>query len=322
MKKYSILLNLVVVVILLSMVGLSNAAPPKVIKMIPQNGKQDVDPALKQIRIEFDQDMNGGGFSICGGGPSFPELIGKPRWLDKRTLVADVKLKPNYEYQMSVNCPSFQNCKNVNGEPAEIYPVNFKTASAQPQDSNKTAQSPEVLNTQEIHYDIEPNGLMSFYMPNHIYNNGTKPITNTQFINSDFVHMTKMVDDKGRDVNFTANHTGGIYQYNVTFNEPIMPGTHMTYTTYGTMTGLIKSVSGKEDTYRFFMNHHPGTNKSTMRIETYLIPAGAEVVSTNPPDIKRTEKGGRIELHVEKVIPPGGNIITEFQYKLKAHIQK
>jgi hypothetical protein len=144
MKKYSILLNLVAVVILLSMAGLSNAAPPKVIKMIPKNGQQDVDPALKQISIEFDQDMNIAGFSICGGGPSLPEL-GKPRWLNKRTLVADVKLKPNYEYQMSINCPSYQNCKSVNGESAEIYPVNFKTASAAPQEPNKVDNKIKIL---------------------------------------------------------------------------------------------------------------------------------------------------------------------------------
>ncbi len=127
------------------MAGLSNAAPPKVIKMIPQNGKQDVDPAIEQIRIEFDQDMNSDGFSICGGGPNFPELLGKPRWLDKRTLVADVKLKPNYEYQMSINCQSYQNCKSVNGEPAEIYQVNFKTASTALQEPNEIGNKVKIL---------------------------------------------------------------------------------------------------------------------------------------------------------------------------------
>jgi hypothetical protein len=89
--------------------------------------------------------MNSGGFSICGGGPNFPELIGKPRWLNKRTLVADVKLKPNYKYQMSINCPGYPNCKSVNGEPAEIYPVNFKTAPAQPQEPNKVFNKLKIL---------------------------------------------------------------------------------------------------------------------------------------------------------------------------------
>jgi len=144
-------------VILISVAGLSNAVPPKVIKIIPQNGKQDVDPALNLICIEFDQDMSSGGFSICGGGPSFPELLGKPRWLNKRTLVMGVKLKPDYEYQMSINGPSYQNCKNINGEPAEIYPVNFKTSLAVPQEANKPSKSSAIL-LQEGIYAEEAEG--------------------------------------------------------------------------------------------------------------------------------------------------------------------
>jgi hypothetical protein len=134
----------VIVFFLLATTTLAYAVSPKVIKTVPENGDPNVDPNLRQIRIEFDQDMSQQGYSICGGGPNFPELLGKPRWVNKRTLVVGVKLKPNYEYQMSINCSNYQNCKNVNGEPAEIYPVDFKTASAAPQDPNKPSKSPAV----------------------------------------------------------------------------------------------------------------------------------------------------------------------------------
>ncbi len=156
MKTCLNLLSVAVIVILILMAQSGYAAQPKVIKTIPENGTQDVDPALKLIRIEFDQDMATSGYSICGGGPKFPELLGKPRWLNKRTLVAGVKLEPNHEYEMSINCPSYQNCKNTQSEPAEIYPVSFKTATAT-KEPNAASKSPAIL-LQEGFYAEETEG--------------------------------------------------------------------------------------------------------------------------------------------------------------------
>ncbi|HAL46046.1 MAG: hypothetical protein A2Y12_20390 [Planctomycetes bacterium GWF2_42_9] len=49
-----------------------SAAKPKVIKTTPAHGQENVSPALAQITIEFDQDMNiTGGFSICEAGRNF-----------------------------------------------------------------------------------------------------------------------------------------------------------------------------------------------------------------------------------------------------------
>lgn len=106
------------------------AAPPRVIKAVPDHGDTHVDPEQKEIRIEFDQDMNPGGWSICGGGPNFPEFTDKPRWVNKRVLVVPVKLQPDHEYSFSVNCPSAQNFRNAAGESAMIYPITFRTAGA------------------------------------------------------------------------------------------------------------------------------------------------------------------------------------------------
>src|SRR5262245_41290158 len=97
------------------------AAPPKVTKAVPDNGDSDVDPGLKEIRITFDQPMSQSGFSVCGGGPSFPELAGRPRWMNKQTLTIPVKLKPDHTYQLGINCPGAQNCRGANGQPAENY---------------------------------------------------------------------------------------------------------------------------------------------------------------------------------------------------------
>jgi len=122
-------IKIIPVIILLSfLVAAAFGAPPRVIKAVPENGAQDVNPRLREIRIVFDQDMERG-FSICGSGPNFPEAIGKPRWINKRTIVKRVRLVPNHKYQMSINCPSYKTFRNTQGEPVEPYPIEFRTGS-------------------------------------------------------------------------------------------------------------------------------------------------------------------------------------------------
>jgi len=399
-------LNMILLVILALIAASANAAHPKVIKIVPENGQQDVDPALRTIRIVFDQDMDMSGYSICGGGPRFPETTGKPQWLNKRTFVMGVKLKPDYNYEMSINCPSYQACMNTQGEPAEIYPINFKTAPASSNDPNKSSQSPAVLLqqglyaeqtegnldkameiysrireeyndverisaratyqlgmcnlkkgdketaikyfeevigyfpeqksvvqnvqqqldklgvsskpkfVQEMHNEIDSNGLIHFKMPNKIKNDGSEPITTNGFINSDFVSLTKMYDANGNAISFETTHEGNIYRYKITFNKPIMQGEEFTYYSEGTISGLVNILPGTKDTWQYFMNHSPNSGVPTLRIETYLLPKGSELISTTPPDMAVTEKDGRIQLKVEKTIPAGGSLTTSFQYRI------
>ncbi|MHC4213853.1 MAG: tetratricopeptide repeat protein [Planctomycetota bacterium] len=120
------------------------AVPPKVTKTIPENGDQNVDPGLRRIRIEFDQVMSQDGYSVCGGGPNFPKMIGKPKWINKRTLLMRVKLQPSHEYELSVNCQSYRNFKNLQGESAVVYPIKFKTTTAS-EKSGTTIKSPSLL---------------------------------------------------------------------------------------------------------------------------------------------------------------------------------
>lgn len=113
----------------LSLAPLALAEPPRVIKAVPDNGDTDVDPGLRDLRIEFDQDMSSGGHSICGGGPGFPEIDGRPRWESPRVMIVPVKLKPAHSYSLSINCPAAQNFRGVDGTPAESYPISFRTAA-------------------------------------------------------------------------------------------------------------------------------------------------------------------------------------------------
>jgi hypothetical protein len=108
----------------------ATAAPPRVILAAPDHADADVDPAISEIRIEFDQDMSHGGHSICGGGPTFPKIRAKPTWIDARTIRIPVELESGHEYSLSINCPAAQNFRSTTGEAAEMYPILFRTAKA------------------------------------------------------------------------------------------------------------------------------------------------------------------------------------------------
>ncbi|MCK4885868.1 MAG: right-handed parallel beta-helix repeat-containing protein [Planctomycetes bacterium] len=400
--------KLAFILILLCCLSLPTLArPPKVIKATPDNGEKNVAPSTKEIRIQFDQAMNTGGYSFCGGGANYPKTIGKPKWIDKKTVVLTVKLKPNHKYMLSINSRSYKNFKSINGESAIVYPITFETGAAGSSSKrklsskfiisklheaiyaeetegdldkaidlyqqvitqaskieriaakasyklgmcylkkddkasaakyfqavvekypsqrayiNKAKEQLEKIGvtstkmmTQEMHNAIDSDGLIHFKSPNKTTNNDFSAITTRRFMNSDFVKLTKMYDANNTAIPFEVTHQGSRYHYVINFTKPIMPGESFTYYFEGTIQGLVKPVDGKEGVFRYFMIHNPGANQPVLRIETYLLPDGAELISKHP-DLQQSEKDGRIELHVEKVIPAGGNIKTEFQYRLQ-----
>ncbi len=302
---------------------------PTVIATVPANYSSDVSPERNEISVTFDQTMQDGSWSWVRWNYPFPETTGDPRYdITKTTCTLPVKLEPGKAYLVRINTePEYMGFRSNQGISAQPYVLVFATKDKNgnptpiPQDmltkaKEINATKPAQLYTQEMHNEIEPDGTIKFSSPNRIKNKGAKPITNTGFINSDFVTLEKITDDKGRPIKFTASHEGNIYRYDLTFNEPTMPGEELVYTTYGTMTGLINPTPAIKDAYQYYMSHSPNSGAPTLRIETYLLPAGAELISTTPSNMQQTEKNGRIELRVEKVIPAGGSLTTAFQYKL------
>ena len=142
--------NLLVCVVALPLYSCSQTAigaPPKVIKAVPDNGAVAVDANLKEIRITFDQPMDKG-MSVVGGGETYPEVLGKPKWMNDRTITLRVKLQPNHDYWLSINSNRFQNFTNHNGEPAAPYPIQFRTGAASLGDGSSTtdaAAAPETV---------------------------------------------------------------------------------------------------------------------------------------------------------------------------------
>lgn len=130
--------------------GVALAAPPRVVLATPDNGDVNVDPALTEIRVTFDQPMDTRGRSIVGGGDSFPEIAGHIRWIGRTTIVIPVTLKPDHEYWLSINNQQYRNFANARGESAVPYPIRFSTGSADGADDPAATNDQQALNAAAV----------------------------------------------------------------------------------------------------------------------------------------------------------------------------
>ncbi len=105
----------------------ASAARPKVVETTPGKGDTNVDPKLRQIRVVFDQPMSRRGYSVVGGGVTFPKITRKLHWVSATTCVFGVQLKPNHKYWLSINSNKFTNFRNAKWQPAVPYVVSFTT---------------------------------------------------------------------------------------------------------------------------------------------------------------------------------------------------
>ena len=307
---------------------------PVVISTKPENFSNNVSPSAKEISVTFNKEMVDKSWSWVKWNYTFPEITGQPSYdKTKTTCTLPVKLEPGKAYLLRINAgkySSFMSTDKVkaqpfvfvfstldeNGKPTPI-PEEMLNFAKQINSAAPENTYPENTYTQEFFADITPDGVLKFKGTVIQKNSSGSNMTTHSFVNSDFVNIISMQDEKGRPLKFTTAHNGNVFRYYVTLNEPIKAGEFFTCLAEGTMNGLILPVIGNKDTYMFRMSHSPAIDRLTTRIETYLLPKGAELISMNPEDMKRTEKDGRIELRHEKLIPIGGNIVTQFQYKLE-----
>jgi beta-lactamase regulating signal transducer with metallopeptidase domain len=104
--------------------------PPRIVKMVPENGAANVDPAINEIQVTFDRPM-AAGFSWTGGGEQFPTIPEgqKPRWsADRKLCTLPVSLQPNWQYRFGLNSRSFKNFASAVGVPLEPVVYEFRTS--------------------------------------------------------------------------------------------------------------------------------------------------------------------------------------------------
>ena len=104
------------------------AAAPRIVRMIPANGAEDVDPSLAEMVITFDRPMRDQSWSVVGGGPHFPELVGRPSFDETRTvLTVAIRLKPGWSYELWLNRGRYSSFRSADGVPLEPVHVTFST---------------------------------------------------------------------------------------------------------------------------------------------------------------------------------------------------
>ena len=103
------------------------ADAPKVVSVEPAAGAE-VDASLGRIRVVFDRPMQDGSWSLVGGGPSFPEITGKPSYdASGKVWTVNMKLQPGRSYQFMLNSEQFRGFQSREGVPLAPLLVHFKT---------------------------------------------------------------------------------------------------------------------------------------------------------------------------------------------------
>ena len=113
-----------------------DSTAPTVVATTPEGGSTDVDPAITELRVTFDEPMSAGSWSWAyENKEDFPKITGPPRYLeDQKTAVLPVKLQPNRQYTIWINTSRFQNFKDQSGNPAVPFRLSFETTSAKDSD--------------------------------------------------------------------------------------------------------------------------------------------------------------------------------------------
>ena len=174
---------------------------------------------------------------------------------------------------------------------------------------------PQITQNQTL--DLQADGTIRFQMDMDDINPGKQPLKTIRFMNSDFVHLEHITDANGQPTKFTAQHNGNIYQYIVTLNTPLPPGAKLTGSMDGTMTGLVRPT-GEPGVFEYSMTHSPNYGGDTRRIEVHDLPPGAVLLDSAPDDLLVTTNDDRIELRIDHIIPPGGNLPVKYRYRLAA----
>jgi hypothetical protein len=168
--------------------------------------------------------------------------------------------------------------------------------------------------------ELFPDGVARYRMDTQQLNDSGTNLQTFEFINSDNVSVTNMTDAHHRPIACTQTHEMingkmGIFRYSVTLNEPVPPGQPVSYISEGTMTGLVKPT-GAPGVFEYSRRHRPLAEQRTRRIEWHRLPPGASLLEKQPNDLHERVRDGRIELSIDRLIPPGDSLEVVYRFRL------
>ena len=123
------LLGILFLLVLLIGCGEKDTEAPRVVSTMPVNQSVDVDPALSEISVKFNEEMMDGNWSwVYSNKNEFPQIVGQAYFTEENTRnVLPVKLEPGKQYVIWINSSNHTNFKDVNGNSAHPFKFTFKT---------------------------------------------------------------------------------------------------------------------------------------------------------------------------------------------------
>ncbi len=170
--------------------------------------------------------------------------------------------------------------------------------------------------TQSQMLELLPDTTIRFESSLEVQNDTGAPLETYRFRNSDFVTVTNMLDARRRPLAFEVTHDGRLYSYVVTLKQAVPPAGKVTVITQGTMSGLV-TATGMPSVYEYSMRHWPSNAQRTRRVEIHRLPVGARLLDKQPADFRAQIRAGRVELAIDRLIPPGDSLEVIYHYRLE-----
>jgi RNA polymerase sigma factor (sigma-70 family) len=135
--------------------------------------------------------------------------------------------------------------------------------------------------------------------------------------------IERFTDGQGQAVKHTKQpgEKGNPFKYTFALNQPVSPGGKLVMKMEGTIdgpgTGLIQPTA-EPDVLEYHLNQRTGSEATTHFSNVYRLPPGAVLLEKSPADLAATTNGGRVELRLDKLLPPPGQFDVRFRYRLAA----
>ena len=174
-----------------------------------------------------------------------------------------------------------------------------------PADESVTDLSPI---TQTLTVDVQPDGAILIQDTIENTNNTSQTIATDSIDDGDVTWQA--TDESGKPMKITKRPKGGIC---VALNRAVPPGGTISYTVEGKVMGFLKKNGAGE--YAFEMSGNMGNVTEAHLVETWRLPASAVLLGKDR-GMEETTNADRIELRIDKILPPNGTFPLGFRYRL------
>lgn len=173
---------------------------------------------------------------------------------------------------------------------------------------------PRYVHIQQL--DIQSSREVDFSLVECRLNLGDDEMSRSTFSCAEQFHVSSLENMfTNQPLNWSESCTNGVRTHSVIYEEPVKSFNPYGVIRRGHASGLIEKVAGTKDEFRYVFNHAPESALPLRRVELLQLPEGAELLSTTPPGLKHRTRKGRIQVMVDQLMPPLGEVQTEVHYR-------